>query len=134
MCFSICDLVVGIPITVFYLHLDIAALVPFPGLKEEHYHFSQVVQVPAVVWRATMIDQLSLELDRWIIVWGAFVFFAIFGFTKESRDKYRTVLQSVVRVLTLITGIKSRPSSTEECVFFFFFSVGCLIHRIFYLE
>jgi pheromone a factor receptor len=134
VCFSASDLFLGIPITVFYLCINVTTLVSFPGLTEEHYHFSQVFQVPAVVWRATTIDQFSLELDRWIIVWGAFAFFAIFGFTKESRDNYRAVLQSVVRVLMMITGMKRRPSSTEECVFFFFFSVVCLIHRIFLLE
>ena len=120
MCFSVSDLLVGIPFTAFYLYLNVTPLIPFTDLKEEHYHFSQVRQLPAIVWRATMISELTWELNRWIAVWCALVFFAIFGFTKESRNNYRAVLQSVVQIFTKMTGIKRRPSSKAEgCVFAF---------------
>ena len=134
--FSACDLLCGIPITLYYLYVDTRALLPFPGLKEEHNHFSDISQVPAIVWRATTQNELSVELNRWIIVWGAFLFFAIFGFTEESRNNYRTVLQSVAQVFVKITGIKRRPqasskAATEGCVIYSFLSVLCLIY---YLE
>jgi len=121
ICFSICDLLVGIPITLLYMYFDIKVLAPFPGLKEEHYDFSYIAQVPAVDWRATTLNELNVELNRWIIVWGAFVFFAIFGFTEESRNNYRAMLQSVVQVFVKITGIKSRPkaSSKDEGIVFY---------------
>ena len=122
ICFSVCDLLFGIPITLFYLYIDITRLVPFPGLTQEHYNFSSITQFPAVIWRASTLSELSVELNRWIIVWGAFVFFAIFGFTEESRNNYRAMLQSVVQVFIKITGIKSRPSSkVEGCVISFSF-------------
>jgi pheromone a factor receptor len=133
--FSACDLICGIPITLFYLYLNTTVLVPFPGLTEEHYHFSNIVQVPAVVWRATTLSELGTELNRWILVWGAFVFFAIFGFTEESRNNYRSMLQSVVQVFVKKSGIKksgiesSIGSSATECVAsFFFLSVLRLIY------
>ena len=131
MCFSACDLLCGIPITLFYFCLNVKILIPFPGLTQAQ--FSQIIQLPAVVWRATTITELSIELNRWIIVWGAFVFFAIFGFTEESRNNYRAMVQSVVQYFVKITGIrvnlKSRPSSSkvEGCVTSFFFPVLCLI-------
>ena len=125
ICFSTFDLIVGIPITVFYLYLDIKILVPFPGLAQEHSDFNQIYQYPAVLWRANTLTELSYELNRWITVWGAFVFFAIFGFTEESRNNYRTMLQTLVQVFVKITGIKSPSNSkkAEGCVFisFFFF-------------
>ena len=123
MIFSVCDLLCGIPITLLYLYIDIKLLVPFPGIKEEHYNFSYIYEFPSVVWRATTLSELSVELNRWIIVWGAFVFFAIFGFTEESRNNYRAMLQSVVEVFVKITGIKSRPqpnSKAERCVIYLF--------------
>ena len=132
--FSVFDLLCGIPITLLYLYIDITALVPFPGIKEEHYHFSYITQFPAVVWRATTLSELSVELNRWIIVWGAFVFFAIFGFTEESRNNYRAILQSVVQVFVKVTGIKSHPqasSKAERCVVYLFFS--SVHHLICYL-
>ena len=121
MCLSACDLLTGIPITVFYLCLEFRVLVPFHGLTKEHHHFSQVVQVPASVWRATTIGELDNELNRWLMVFGAFAFFSLFGFTHDACDKYR----AVVRFFMTITGIKigsRRPSNKAEgCVTFFFF-------------
>ena len=132
--FSFCDLLFGIPITVFYLYINIAELVPYPGLKQEHSDFSYISQIPAVLWRAGTLSELSNELNRWIIVWGAFVFFAIFGFTEESRNNYRAMLQFVFQVFVKITGIKTRPqasSKAERCVVYIYISVHRLICMLF---
>ena len=131
MFFSFCDLLVVIPITVLFLYLNTRTalfpftrktLLPFPGLTREHHHLSRVVRVPAAVWRASTLLELAVELNRWMVVWGAFVFFAIFGFTRESRNNYRAFLRSVVQAFMTMIGIKTRPSSEPEgCVSFFFF-------------
>ena len=134
--FSTCDLLGGVPITSLYLYFAIAELSPFPGLKEEHSDFSDIDQLPAAVWRADTLGELSYELNRWIIVWGAFIFFAIFGFTEESRNNYRAILQYAVQVFVKITGIKTRPkvsrTNAEGCViiFFCFRSPSDMIFRI----
>ena len=114
--FSSCDLLCGIPITSFYLCVAITDLFPgpFPGLKEEHKNFFFINVFPATVWRSTTLSELASELNRWIIVWCAFVFFAIFGFTEESRNNYRAMLQSIVQVFFKITRIKSRPQATSS--------------------
>ena len=123
MAFSVCDLLAGIPISAFYVYLEFKSprLFRFPGLTQEHYQFSQIIQVPAVLWRANAKSEVGYELSRWIMVVAAFVSFAIFGFTREARDKYRVVLQAIVHVFTAITGIKTckRPSNRAEgCVTF----------------
>ena len=133
--FSACTLLCGIPITLFYLYLTIMSLVPFPGLIQQHNNFSQIIQLPAVDWRADTLKELSYELNRWMIIFGAIAFFAIFGFTEESRNNYRAMFQYVVRIFGKITGIRSRPScKTEECVyilFFLFFFTHSLLILIF---
>ena len=125
ICFSAADLLVGIPITVFYLYNDAVRLVPFTGITRDQFYL--IYWQTAVEWHSTTTGELSYELNRWIMVWGAFVFFAIFGFTEESRNNYRAVLQFVVQAFVKITGIKSRPrNKTEGCVtslFFFLFFV-----------
>ena len=119
ICFSTCDLLSGLPITLFYLYVNIKDLVPFPGLAQEQ--FSEIDVLPAVEWRSTVRSELSFELNRWILIYVAFVFFAIFGFTEESRNNYRAMLQTVVQVFVKITGIKNPPSTgidrkAEGCV------------------
>ena len=125
--FSTCDILFGIPITSLYLYLAIANLYPFPGLKEEHYDFSFISQVPAVVWRGTTISELPFEINRWITVWCAFLFFAIFGFTEESRNNYRAIFQSVVQVFVKKTGIKTRSQANSSKA-----AEGCVIYRCFF--
>ena len=130
ICFSTGDLLVGLPVTLFYLYLEIMNDGPYPGLTQLHSNFSQIYPLPAVIWRASPLNEASFELNRWIIVYVAFVFFAIFGFTQESRNNYRAVLQSVVQVFVKITGIKKRRSTggaAEGCVILFYFSVLYLI-------
>ena len=112
ICFSTWDLLSGIPITMFFLYVYNRNLVPFSGLTQEQ--FSQIVVVPAVEWRATVENELSIELSRWLIVYAMFSFFAIFGFTEESRNNYRAMLQSVVQVFSKITGIKNRPITSTS--------------------
>ena len=58
------DLCYSRNITVIYLYFGIEAFVPFNGLTQEHYDFSDVIQAPAVVWHATTISELSLALNR----------------------------------------------------------------------
>ena len=123
MCISAFDLLCGIPFTSFYLYLAITVLSPFPGLKQEHSDYSDIEQLPAAVWRADTLEELSFELSRWVVVVCAFVFFVVFGFTEESRNNYRATLQFVVQVFARITGIKTHPqasSNAEGCVIFFF--------------
>ena len=123
--FSTCDLLCGIPITSFYLYHAITNLLPFHGLKKEYYNWSTIYEIPSTEWRSTTLIELGQELNRWILVWCAFLFFAIFGFTEESRNNYRSILQSVVQVFVKITGIRSssRPqasSNAEGCVIYIY--------------
>ena len=139
ICFSAYDLISVFPIPFLFLYINIKAVVTMPDLMQDNYQYSNVFQLPTVLWRADTITELCFELGRWNTVWAAFVFFAIFGFTEESRNNYRAMLQPVIQVFAKITGIKSRREA-EGCVFIFFlslfsFSVLRLIYlKIFYLE
>ena len=136
MCFSAADLFVGTPIAVYYLYSNAVELIPFSGVTQNQ--FSVIYQLPAVEWRADTKTELGFELNRWLIIYSAFVFFSVFGFTQESRNNYRAVLQFVVKVFVKITGIKCRPrNQAEGCVTSFFSSILCLIYidtLICYLE
>ena len=137
MCFSAANLLVGTPIAAYYLYSNAVELIPFSGVTQNQ--FSVIYRLPAVQWRADKKTELDIELNRWIIIISAFAFFSVFGFTEESRNNYRAVLQFVVKVFLKITGIKCRRprNQAEGCVTSFFFSILCLIYidtLICYLE
>jgi pheromone a factor receptor len=128
MCFSLCDLFVGLPLATTFLYFELSppGLVHYPGLKQAHAHISEILPVPAFAWRATLISELSFELHRWSIVGSGFVFFANFGLTRESRNTYRAALQSVVQFVlrrkAAMKSLRNSPpasSKAEECVSFF---------------
>ena len=131
ICFSAFDLISVFPITLLYLYINVRTFVNMPDLIPEHYKISNVFQLPADLWRADVKIELCFELGRWITVWAAFVFFAIFGFTQESRNNYRAMLQPVIQIFVKITGIRVKSREAEGCVFTtFFFSFSFFLFSI----
>ncbi|KAG6899200.1 hypothetical protein C0993_012366 [Termitomyces sp. T159_Od127] len=78
---------------------------PWRGWADTHYNFSQVFQVPAVIWRSNALVARGLELNRLGICLTAFIFFAFFGFAEEARKNYRLGLQSVTKHMGISTSI-----------------------------
>ena len=115
ICFSAYDLITLFPINVLVLYFHIQAVYTIPASTQEYFKLSKILQLPAFLWRADRITELCFELVRWNTVWAAFVFFAIFGFTEESRNNYRAILQAVIQVFLKITRIKRREA--DGCVY-----------------
>ena len=79
-----------------------------------HSHYSEVYQVPSVVWRNNRGTVIGLEMFRWLLVACSFVFFAFFGFADEARQHYRLVYKSLASRIGLSTFILR--GSSHGCV------------------
>jgi hypothetical protein len=73
----------------FYLNACVQTVHPWISWNDTHSDYSFVGQVPSFIWRADPATVAALELDRWILVAAAFLFFAFFGFAEEARRHYR---------------------------------------------
>ncbi|KAJ4490529.1 hypothetical protein J3R30DRAFT_95748 [Lentinula aciculospora] len=67
--------------------------------NDTHFDFSRVVLVPAVVWRSDPATVVALELNRWVPIFCAFVFFALFGFAEEAMKNYKRAFWFLARPL-----------------------------------
>ncbi|KAG7094426.1 hypothetical protein E1B28_008026 [Marasmius oreades] len=76
----------------FFLAHDLTTLrmSPWISWEDTHFHFSHVGLIPALIWRNSA--SWVMALTRWIVVICAFLFFAIFGTSKEAIRNYRAAL------------------------------------------
>lgn len=95
-----------------YITAYYAPLYPWISWDDTHSNYSEVNQFPSVVWRANATGVL-LELNRWIIVIAAFLFFGFFGFAEEARKHYRKAYSFASSSLRLPDLRKSRASASS---------------------
>ena len=101
------DILITIPLSTWILFLDISLGVkPWISWEDTHYNFSRVALVPSLLWRQSPLADSS----RWLVICTAFVFFAIFG---TSKDVLRTNLDLVRGDFSYLRGVgKKRLRST----------------------
>ncbi|KAF9016307.1 STE3-domain-containing protein [Hymenopellis radicata] len=116
------DILFTVPLGVWVLILNVSYVHPWISWENVHADFMNVYQYPALYWQSSD-NAFGVELQRWLTVFGAWVFFFIFGIHAESRRNYRTALNSFAHKLgastTLFGGslqdtMGSRFGSTKD--------------------
>ena len=122
MCLAGVEILFNIPISIYGISIQSRVpLNPYISWENVHFDFSHVEEIPSVIWRSNNLEETSLELQRWAIVFCAFIFFIFFGFADEARKNYRYAFQSVAKRVGLSTGpssngINSSDFGTNGCV------------------
>ncbi|KAF8890816.1 pheromone B alpha 1 receptor [Gymnopilus junonius] len=57
-----------------------------------------------VLWRANPVNEVSLELTRWLVIICACIFFAFFGFADEAKKHYRSAYASFAKRVGISTA------------------------------
>ena len=105
MCLASVEILFNIPIALYVIILQSRVpLNPYISWENVHYDFSHVQQIPSLIWRSTLQEQIAVEMPRWATVFCAFVFFSFFGFADEAKKNYRYAFQSVAKRVGLSTG------------------------------
>jgi pheromone a factor receptor len=92
-----------------------AGVRPWESWADMHRHYSEVIQVPSIVWKNDPSMANGVEMFRWSIVACAFTFFAFFGFADEARQHYRRVYMSLASRIGQSTTFTLHESS-HVCV------------------
>ncbi|KIM66574.1 hypothetical protein SCLCIDRAFT_1211339 [Scleroderma citrinum Foug A] len=107
-----------------YLNASGAPVNRWVSWANTHYDFSRVEQIPSVVWHQNQLTVAGIELTRYVVVFCAFVFFALFGFADEARRNYRLAYTSFAKKVGLSTGTDSsatwsgtgsKPDASYHC-------------------
>jgi pheromone a factor receptor len=83
---------------------------PWKGWAYTHGNSSAVAQIAGFIWRSVPITHKGLEMFRWSLVACAFIFFAFFGFTDETRRLYRRVYSPIANRIGYSRFILHRPA------------------------
>ncbi|THH15868.1 hypothetical protein EW146_g4686 [Bondarzewia mesenterica] len=108
------ELLGTIPISSYSIYLNVTTnqVQRWISWEDTHSNFSRVRQIPAVLWRLSHQEMVSVELSRWLLVLCAFIFFTFFGFADEARKHYRLAYTSVASRLGHSTASMSSTESS----------------------
>jgi len=81
----------------------------FTSLKYIHTYISTVFQLSGQEWRSAS-NATSVEVNRWLWVICALLFFAFFGFSDEAIKHYRYAMSLVGSYVGVSTGSRSSSS------------------------
>lgn len=90
-------LVCTISLSSYIIAVNARPVRPWKGWADTHAHFSHVLHISTVQWRANGSQGVALQMSRFFKFLCALVFFAFFGFAKEVREWYRNALISLFR-------------------------------------
>lgn len=118
---ALTEILCTVPLASYGLYLNLSAGTdPWISWSDTHFHYSQVDQYPALLWRMDRTAVISLELSRWLPVFCAFVFFGFFGFAQEARRHYRQVYALMTGLFAIKAKVRPRfklPRYACYCAF-----------------
>jgi pheromone a factor receptor len=105
-----------LPLSLYILYLDyvLFPIDPWVSWAVTHFDYSRVNQFPSILWRADPTEANIMELNRWLVVLSAFLFFAFFGFAEEARKHYRLAYTFAASRLRLSGLSISNASGTSQ--------------------
>ncbi|KAF4588478.1 a-factor receptor [Pleurotus pulmonarius] len=108
MALATVELVINTSLNAYGTYLTISSntIQPWRGWDDAHFDWYLVDTFPAVLWRMSTRNIISLEMGRWSVVFCSILFFAFFGFADEARKNYKIAYFTVCRVLRIPTKSK----------------------------
>ncbi|KAF8239230.1 STE3-like pheromone receptor [Tricholoma matsutake] len=113
---ALIDIVLTIPLSIYSIYIANkgVGMAPWISWQDTHFNFGRVGLVPALIWRGDRSFETSVELTRWLPVFCAFIFFALFGFAAEAQKHYSLFFRWVAKLLNFnaqsSTGAKINAS------------------------
>jgi pheromone a factor receptor len=111
MALSATEILGTIPLGTYFIVSNAnAGVQPWESWADMHSDYSEVNQIPSIVWENDPYLAVGLGIFRWSLVACAFIFFGFFGFADEARQHYRHVYTSIASRIGFSTST-SRGSS-----------------------
>ena len=111
MLLCVCDMSLTVPLAIYVLYISTHGipLAPWISWAETHYNWTRVDVVPSLLWRSSKESEICVELTRWLAVFCAFTFFALFGFATEAKKNYKKVFWAIASRCGLKRSTTPKP-------------------------
>jgi pheromone a factor receptor len=117
MLLSSVEILGTIPLGSFWIAFGIKqGLTKWGSWAEIHSYYSEIQQIPSIVWKNNSTSVVGLELTRWSLVLCAFVFFAFFGLAEEAWKHYRLVYTFLANRVGYSTSSNTTCSSNGYAI------------------
>ncbi|KAJ7588784.1 STE3-like pheromone receptor [Mycena floridula] len=108
MLLALVDIMFTIPVGGYVLYVaGRGEMQPWISWNDTHFDFGHVRLFPSTFWRENHELVIGLQLTRWLSVFSAIVFFALFGFATEARRNYRLVFLSIAKRFGYTPSVKA---------------------------
>jgi pheromone a factor receptor len=106
MLLAFVDMMFTIPFAIYstYIANKGVGMAPWISWQDTHFDFGRIGFLPTIIWRSDRSFEISVELTRWLPVFCAFLFFALFGFAAEAKKHYSLIFRWVTTRLGIDTG------------------------------
>lgn len=102
---ALVDMMFTVPLAlVTIVHGIKQGLLPWISWEDTHFNFSRVVLYRGIVWRSDQLSHFAVEFTRWLPIFCAFVFFALFGFASEARKSYLNAFRVITKFISPTKG------------------------------
>lgn len=90
------DVVCTVPLALFVLISNgTRPIHPWKGFADFHSEFSRVGQYPVPVWIGYEGNREAFEVNDWLAIGSAFLYFLLFGLMEGARRQYISVLNFI---------------------------------------
>ncbi|KAH9484589.1 Pheromone B alpha 3 receptor [Psilocybe cubensis] len=117
ICLSSVDIIFTVPLSAYNLSNDVRHIRPWVSWADTKWGFSNVYTVPSVIWRSNPTTLRVIEINRWVVVLCAFVFFGFFGFTAQSREGYLLCIKVITGRANALTSKVIRQGNLTPILF-----------------
>ncbi|KAJ3886669.1 pheromone receptor [Lentinula edodes] len=119
MLLALIDIMCTIPVGIYiiFIGLDGVPLAPWISWNDTHFDFNRVVLIPSAVWRSNTSNYTAVQINRWLPIVCAFIFFALFGFAEEAMKNYRRAFWFFARPLNFRSSSEGRSKNGKGSMF-----------------
>nr|QHW03272.1 putative pheromone receptor protein isoform s1 [Flammulina filiformis] len=98
MIMSATEVICTIPLASFIMWSNTRFYRPWVSWDDVHADFLRIDQYPAILWRSPPenLNAAVFEVSRWFKIFGAFLFFGLYGSAGEFRKKYKAAFLQVI--------------------------------------
>jgi len=106
------EMIFSLPMSIYHLVQDVrdAPLYPWISWEDTHWGFDRVDFIPFAYFRRSPTLWIDIQIGRWSLPFGGFIFFIFFGLAPEARKNYARLYYAAVRPLGIVPSPVSASS------------------------
>lgn len=97
MALALSDLLLTLPLSIYFLHGCVKALAPWTSWNDIHSGFGQIRLHSVILFDRNPVYTVTTFLPRWLAPISSLLFFMYFGLTQDACEDYRSWYLAIIK-------------------------------------